>query len=87
MRWVRAGSYAAPTATISKLCLYSQLLTWPKPPQANADGTPFPSFFLAQHSEPVARDMVERFQSGKRAAGRAKNQATIQQQFAADQGL
>jgi len=25
--------------------------------------------------------MVQRFQSGKRAAGRAKNQASIQQQF------
>jgi len=71
----------APLATLSKLCLYSQVMTWPKPPQANPDGSPFTSLFLHQRTEAVARDMVERFQSGKRAAGRAKNQASIQQQF------
>lgn len=71
----------APLATLSKLCLYSQVMTWPKPPQANPDGSPFTSLFLHQRTESVARDMVERFQSGKRAAGRAKNQASIQQQF------
>ncbi|WFD20098.1 tRNA (guanine-N(7)-)-methyltransferase non-catalytic subunit trm82 [Malassezia caprae] len=74
----------APLATLSKLCLYSQVMTWPKPPQANPDGSPFTSLFLHQRTESVARDMVERFQSGKRAAGRAKNQASIQQQFGGD---
>ena len=74
----------APLATLSKLCLYSQIMTWPKPPQANPDGSPFTSLFLHQRTEAVARDMVERFQAGKRAAGRAKNQASIQQQFGTD---
>lgn len=66
----------APPETLSKLCLYSQVMTWPKPPPS-ADGMPF----LGQRPEEVARTMVQRFQSGKRAAGRAKNQASIQQQF------
>ena len=65
----------------SKLCLYSQIMTWPKPPQTNPDGTPFSTFFLSHQSDQVSRGMLDRFQSGKRAAGRAKNQASIQQQF------
>ena len=68
-------------AVQSKLCLYSQIMTWPKPPQTNPDGTPFSSFFLSHQSDQVSRGMLDRFQSGKRAAGRAKNQASIQQQF------
>ncbi|WFD27374.1 tRNA (guanine-N(7)-)-methyltransferase non-catalytic subunit trm82 [Malassezia nana] len=71
----------APLATLSKLCLYSQVMTWPKPPQAPLDGSPISSLLLHQRTEAVARDMVERFQSGKRAAGRARNQASIQEQF------
>lgn len=69
----------ASEAAVSKLCLYSPIMTWPKPPQANADGTP--GLFLGQESSDLARGMYDRFQSGKRAAGRAKNQASIQQQF------
>lgn len=46
------------------------------------EDAPYPSYFLGQRSEDVAKEMVQRFQSGKRAAGRAKNQATIQQQYA-----
>ena len=56
-------------------------MTWPKPPQPNADGTPFLSYAWGDRSETVARQMYDRFQSGKRAAGRARNQASIQQQF------
>lgn len=72
---------SASPAALSKLCLYSQIMTWPKPPQPNADGTPFLSYAWGDRSETVARQMYDRFQSGKRAAGRARNQASIQQQF------
>lgn len=79
---VRGKTHAAPPASLSKLCLYPALTTWPKPPSVADDTTPFPSFFLGQRPEAVAKEMVQRFQSGKRAAGRAKNQAAIQQQYA-----
>lgn len=72
--------HTAPPATLSKLCLYPALTTWPKPP--SIEEASYPSYFLGQRSEDVAKEMVQRFQSGKRAAGRAKNQAAIQQQFA-----
>ncbi|WFD43906.1 tRNA (guanine-N(7)-)-methyltransferase non-catalytic subunit trm82 [Malassezia psittaci] len=73
---------SAPHVTLSKLCLYPCLTTWPKPPSSKEQDSAYPSYFLQQRSEEVAKEMVERFQSGKRAAGRAKNQATIQQQYA-----
>lgn len=57
-------------------------MTWPKPPIVDGDGdAPFTSFFLSQRHEKVAQDLLARFQGGKRAAGRAKNQATIQERF------
>ncbi|WFC99712.1 tRNA (guanine-N(7)-)-methyltransferase non-catalytic subunit trm82 [Malassezia yamatoensis] len=72
----------APHVTLSKLCLYPCLTTWPKPPSSKEQDSAYPSYFLQQRSEEVAKEMVERFQSGKRAAGRAKNQASIRQQYA-----
>ncbi|WFD31773.1 tRNA (guanine-N(7)-)-methyltransferase non-catalytic subunit trm82 [Malassezia sp. CBS 17886] len=67
--------------TLSKLCLYPALTTWPKPPPQPGHDAPQPTYLLGQRSDHVAQEMVHRFQSGKRAAGRAKNQAVIQQHF------
>ncbi|WFD35276.1 tRNA (guanine-N(7)-)-methyltransferase non-catalytic subunit trm82 [Malassezia cuniculi] len=70
-------------ATISKLCFYTPITTWPKPPTPEGDG-PHAGFFLSQRSEQVAKDMAQRFRAGKRAAGRAKNQAKILEQYGQD---
>lgn len=80
----QASAYtAASAAELSKLCYYQALMTWPKPPPAGEhdSNAPFTSFYLSQRPGPVAQDMLHRFQSGKRAAGRAKNQAAIQERF------
>lgn len=69
----------ASDVTLSKLCLYTPLTTWPKSPMAEGHGS-----FLSQQNDPVSQDMVQRFQGGKRAAGRAKNQAKIREQFGQD---
>ena len=65
--------------TLSKLCFYTALTTWPKP-ATNGEG-PHAGFFLAKHTDQVSQDMLQRFQAGKRAAGRAKNQAKIREQY------
>ncbi|PKI84071.1 tRNA (guanine-N(7)-)-methyltransferase non-catalytic subunit trm82 [Malassezia vespertilionis] len=74
----------APPETLSQLCLYSALVTHPKPTSIGLldnEGAPFAKPLLASSTDAKSKSMIVRQQSGKRAAGRAKNQATILEQY------